>query len=437
MADFSNDIKRYLNGEMTPAERHALEKKALSDPFLADALEGAEQLTASEWKEDVNALHQKIEAHINGSKGGSNGSWVWPLRFAAALLLITVSMFIVYKWNSPSPEESPLALAEKLESTTPNELDETIAIDSPSQRSISSPREIESPKTESQAGAGASESPVLPKEEVGKTTPEIAQAGELIAHAEPEAVTDDVVEEPLQIVDKAKDERATEIATAKKITIEPERKTAARAAAPSSQVPSNTIKGKVTSAEDGSPLPGVNVVIKGTTIGTVTDVTGNYTIENAGPTSTLTYSFIGLQSKDVPTDGKRTLDVEMNTDVSQLSEVVVTGYGYSEKSESTSTVDLAHPTIGNKAFKKYLEENLRYPKAAMENKTEGRVTVEFFVEVNGSLSELRIIRGIGSGCDEELIRLIKEGPAWEPTKKNNIAIRDKARVRLKFDLPKD
>ncbi|MCZ8216742.1 MAG: energy transducer TonB, partial [Cyclobacteriaceae bacterium] len=81
------------------------------------------------------------------------------------------------------------------------------------------------------------------------------------------------------------------------------------------------------------------------------------------------------------------------------------------------------------------EENRIYPQSALDSKTEGRVTVEFFVESNGSLRDFTIIKGIGSGCDEELIRLIKEGPKWVPTKKNNQPVRDKARVRLNFQLP--
>lgn len=435
MTDFSNDIKRYLNGEMTPRERHALEKKALSDPFLADALEGAEHINASEWTEDVNALHQKIDTRIGTTKKRSN--WSWTLRIAATLLLLAVSAFIIYQWTSPSQEESPLALAEEVESATPQEADKQGTIDSTSQSTLSSSGEIEARKSGPQSGAGPTKSLALAKDQPKGTKQEIAATEGVTKQPEAEAVADVVAEEPLQVTEKAKEERTADVATAKKITIEPERKTAARAASPSSQISPTTIQGKVTSAEDGSPLPGVNVVIKGTTIGTVTDVAGNYTIENTSPSSTLTYSFIGLQSKDVPIEGKGTLDVELNLDVSQLSEVVVTGYGYSEKSETTPTVDLAHPTIGNRAFKKYLEENLRYPKAAIDKKTEGRVTVEFFVEIDGSLTAFRIVRGIGDGCDEELIRLIKEGPAWEPTKKDNIAIRDKARVRLKFDLPKD
>jgi TonB family protein len=119
--------------------------------------------------------------------------------------------------------------------------------------------------------------------------------------------------------------------------------------------------------------------------------------------------------------------------VEQLSEVVVTAMGTS--SGAIPTLDLAHPANGYRTFKQYLLQSMRYPQQAKINRVEGKVTVEFTIEPNGSLTSFRIIRGIGSGCDEELIRLIQEGPRWEPTKKEGTPIQDKARVRLKFDLP--
>jgi TonB-linked SusC/RagA family outer membrane protein len=85
-----------------------------------------------------------------------------------------------------------------------------------------------------------------------------------------------------------------------------------------------TVSGKVTSAEDGAPLPGVNVVVKGTTNGTATDANGGYSISVPESGSILIFSFIGLQSKEVPVGSMTTLDVTLGLDVTQLSEVVVT-----------------------------------------------------------------------------------------------------------------
>ena len=88
-----------------------------------------------------------------------------------------------------------------------------------------------------------------------------------------------------------------------------------------------TITGKVTAVEDGSALPGVNVVIKGTTNGTVTDSDGNFKLSISGPASNLIFSFIGLSTTEVPIGERTVVDVQLGLDVTQLSEVVVTGTG--------------------------------------------------------------------------------------------------------------
>lgn len=84
-----------------------------------------------------------------------------------------------------------------------------------------------------------------------------------------------------------------------------------------------TVTGKITSSEDGSPLPGVNVVVKGTTSGTVSDVSGNYSL-SAPAEGTLVFTFIGLKTQEVPVSNRTTVDVIMAQDVQQLTEVVVT-----------------------------------------------------------------------------------------------------------------
>ncbi|MCF6361381.1 MAG: SusC/RagA family TonB-linked outer membrane protein [Cyclobacteriaceae bacterium] len=95
-----------------------------------------------------------------------------------------------------------------------------------------------------------------------------------------------------------------------------------------------TVSGKVTSTDDGSTLPGVNVVVKGTTQGGVTDVDGNYKIMVPEGENTIVFSFIGLESKEVEIGNRSVINVEMNSDVQQLSEVVVTALGISREKAS-------------------------------------------------------------------------------------------------------
>jgi TonB-dependent starch-binding outer membrane protein SusC len=91
---------------------------------------------------------------------------------------------------------------------------------------------------------------------------------------------------------------------------------------------SRVITGQVTSIEDGSVLPGVNVFAKGTTNGSVTDAEGRFTINITGSEATvLVFSFIGLKSQEILIGEKTVIDVKLGLDITQLSEIVVTGVG--------------------------------------------------------------------------------------------------------------
>ena len=85
------------------------------------------------------------------------------------------------------------------------------------------------------------------------------------------------------------------------------------------------VTGRVTSADDGLPLPGVNIVVKGTTIGTTTDINGEYSIKVSGEKDVLVFSFIGYVTKSQKIGLNRKLDMKLSADVTQLSEVVVAG----------------------------------------------------------------------------------------------------------------
>ncbi|HKL67824.1 MAG TPA: TonB-dependent receptor plug domain-containing protein, partial [Bacteroidales bacterium] len=94
-----------------------------------------------------------------------------------------------------------------------------------------------------------------------------------------------------------------------------------------------TVTGTVTDEADGLPLPGVAVVIKGTTVGTSTNVDGTYSI-TAPENSILVFSFLGMESKEVTVTSSQ-IDVTMSAQITDLQEVVVTGYGYQKKALTT------------------------------------------------------------------------------------------------------
>jgi len=84
---------------------------------------------------------------------------------------------------------------------------------------------------------------------------------------------------------------------------------------------------------------------------------------------------------------------------------------------------------GQAELMKYLSSNIRYPSIAMEENIQGRVIASFVVEIDGKISNIEIVRGLGGGCDEEVIRIIKNMPKWKPGKNRGET------VRVKFALP--
>src|SRR5690606_20475513 len=98
-----------------------------------------------------------------------------------------------------------------------------------------------------------------------------------------------------------------------------------------------SVRGKVVSQE-GESIPGANVTVKNTIIGTVTDLDGNYSIKVPNENQTLVFSFIGYITQEVPINGRSVIDIQLETDVQALDEVVIIGYGSVQKTDLTGSV---------------------------------------------------------------------------------------------------
>src|SRR5690349_6577379 len=95
------------------------------------------------------------------------------------------------------------------------------------------------------------------------------------------------------------------------------------------------ISGTITAKEDGQPLTGVNVVVKGTSKGASSDVDGKYSIEMGSEDKTLMFSYIGYVTQSIEAGANEVIDVTMEQDVKTLSDIVVVGYGTQRKSDLT------------------------------------------------------------------------------------------------------
>lgn len=104
------------------------------------------------------------------------------------------------------------------------------------------------------------------------------------------------------------------------------------------QAQERRVTGTVRDAATGDALPGVTIVVQGTSTGTVTDMNGTYSI-SVNPTATLVFSFIGYLDQSIPVNNRSVIDVRLKENVEQLSEVVVVGYGVQEKRDATGAVE--------------------------------------------------------------------------------------------------
>ncbi len=156
------------------------------------------------------------------------------------------------------------------------------------------------------------------------------------------------------------------------------------------------VSGKVTSGDDGSAIPGANIIVKGTSSGTVTDTDGNYKI-NAGNTATLIFSFVGYVSQEVAVGSQSTVDISLASDVTSLSEIVVTGYGTQEKKELTSSITSVKSEDFNKG-------TVNDPAQLLQGKVAGLNIAKPGNDPNGSYNiRLRGIASFGANTEPLIV----------------------------------
>lgn len=431
MANENDDIKRYREGSMTGSERQALEKRALSDPFLFDALEGAESISDDQFSLDVHGLSKEIRNKRVG--------WFTPLRIAASVILLMAVGSSIYYFGSQDPPL--LALEENKLSSTPDSIAPLIGKPDSSSSMLALAKDATADKKKPQATSKAlSTTPENSAEEVAN--PAGIAAGIAKAEtqeAQPEkteteelsvAPPSPVVQSTELMADEISKERDTSPAGAAR------KKSDRTAASKTATAPMRTISGNVTTAEEGIPLPGVNIVIKDHSKGTVTDFRGDYAIEMpVGESVTLSYSFVGLDTKEIEVVDQSKVDVQLNEDAAQFSEVFVVGQRIltTGRQSAMPSIIPAYPVAGIPAYNTYLEANFQFPKEALEKNITGKAIITFTVSKTGVPTHFQVVSSLGYGCEDEVIRLVREGPTWIPSLQGNVPIENEVWVKLKFD----
>ncbi|MDH5381588.1 MAG: TonB family protein [Cyclobacteriaceae bacterium] len=456
------ELQRYLDNTMSSKERHEFEKELLNHNFEMEAMEGLETLTGNEFQQDMTALSKRLKKRVSPKKNN------FYLKIAATLSLIAVFSFLIFffiKNNSSEYTEKSFSenksqnkdttfLRDSLMADTKN-LENSIALAETNKEEEGSEEEsrdfdkdynnekVEGNKKLEETNNRISDIEIK-KDPISETIDKPTNKLDLsIAEAEP------IVLEEFTLSDtsvRSEESLTGAVAGVDETDLKRERsglfksKSAEKSAAVPSAAPgvedkpekskTRTISGIVVSGFDNSTLPGVSIIEKNTINGAVTDIDGKFYMDVSPLSEYIVVSFVGFKTEEIDISGRNEFTVVLNEDIQSLSEVVVTGYGYSRA--DTETVVNASPEEGFRDFNKYIKENLIYPEQALKNEIKGRVVVEFTVKTDGSLTNFRIIKSLGYGCDEEAIRLIKNGPKWYSSEVNGVDTEDTVRVTVRF-----
>jgi antitoxin component of RelBE/YafQ-DinJ toxin-antitoxin module len=399
------DFLRYLSNEMTEKERNAFEKNLQKNAFEEDALEGISTLSPSELKADISELNTRI----SGKSSFANRSVSYRVAAGIAILFTISSLFYIMLNRKISEEALPVGITE---STQKPEKDKNIS--GPQLEMLEKPEnptEKLSQERKSISGISAE----LKKEEKNiQTESPHAETIDIIAgSADPEeneieAFSDNQNETPSK----------ESIMTSEQVLAEGEGGNIMRS---SQKTAAKKFHGRIVSSDDYQPVPGANVIIKGTSTGTISNSDGKFELY-AGPerdtSQILEIAFIGMERQEILADAGTNLNIVLNPSEVNLDEVVVTGYGSRLKSDQTviseSTVSVsAIPLEGQKLFKKYISENQQFPETNIEI-TKANVVLEFLVNTNGLPFNIKIIESPGKEFSDEAIRLLEKGPEWIP-----------------------
>ena len=399
---FFPDLFRYHRDELTGGERNSFEKELQKDPFAEEAAEGLASLSEDEASEDISFLNRQIRRRTGRGK-----KLVFYRIAASVAILIAIGslILIIDRKNSQqiAVNSTPAKEYEITGSQPISRPDNKIAIKKEAEKTVNVPEKATRNQT-----ADA----ILPERKQVTEQPAMIKIPGNDSLAE--------------LRSKLPDLRASEKAMAAPTAFAAKPRSATKFA----------LTGRVVSSENKMPVPGANIIIKGTTDGTITDTYGNFSI--AVPDSgkrTLEINFIGMQKKQVDAKPEKNIDVILNPSVESLSEVVVTGYGRAQNKEDYYDSESGHippvPVSGKAAFNKFIQSNLHRPDSVNSGK-QMVVVLNFIVRSNGELDSIIVVRSPGKSYSEEAIRVLKSAPAWKPAEENGTSVDDEVRLRIVF-----
>ena len=480
------DIERYHKGLLSPKERHDLEKAALEDPFLADALEGY-AMAGTDLQNDLTDLKNRLASRTSGAKvvsmNGAGKSFNPLLRVAAIIILLAGAGLLVYQFafnkkdqevaqlkppTGKATEETKVIIdssgipANNSKATTDNG---KVAVEKQTLTTDNKPVTADKSKQiipENKPGANPAPSvrkddAVIPGKPaiVGGELNYAPGSGVVVTTPKPAPFDKTAEESTGKLKDKevAREESKTRSVAAKKQEedidafkkkqnrqTDDERKNLKQVTA--SQQPNkdyynaqamNTFRGRVTDPNNVG-LPFANVTNVRDNVGTYTDANGNFVLTSPDTVLAVQVRSVGYDYNNVQLrNNLPTNNVVMQEDRQVLSEVVATTQkpnAAARSKDNNRTLIEPEPVDGWVNYDSYLANNLNLPEDYRQQKnTESKsVELSFEVDKNGEPVNIRVEKSLCNSCDKEAIRLVKEGPKW----KRNAAKKGRTKVTINF-----
>ena len=402
-------LSDYIQGLRKGKEAHRLEKESMKDPFLADAIDGYNQVEGNH-EQRIEKLRMQVSAHSAKKKNTYAITW----SIAACLIIgFGISSYFLFLKKSMTDEvfiaEESVStkLAEPAAPPTPA-IPATPTVPATPQKEIA--LATTKVKTDSTPISEITARQADKKDMIAKIqTTSQPQGAPVAAVPMMEEVSEETaaLQEVVATIDTFESESDKKMKMAKVATILPQ---------------NNMIKGRVTD-EKGEPLIGASVTYKGTNIGTITNMNGEFSLVKKDDKKRLTAEYIGYDPVEIRVDTSRTMLIAMNEDQKGLSEVVVVGHGVNKKANKDNT---PQPVDGKRKYLKYLKKNLVRPTDETCAQVKGKVVLTFLVNRDGRPFHIKVKKSLCESSDKEAIRLVQEGPDWTYGNKQ-------AEVIVKFD----
>ncbi|MEP6847154.1 MAG: carboxypeptidase-like regulatory domain-containing protein [Panacibacter sp.] len=405
------DIERYLNGGMNAKEMHDMEKAALQDPFLSDAIEGYSEASIQQSQQNLNEITALLQKDKEEAKVVPlpAGSFQWWRVAAMIIVLVGVGIFSWYIIGNNNNAGNAKEVASAKENIAPVTADTNTSYGT-----------ITNADTITYIAQSRTEAPkALDKREA-----------ELSTHGETAAKLMTAADSNADgLYDKADDSVHTlaaltpgiEMSSADTVVKKIFTPLQGRGAGVMNNIAANNFSGFVL---DNNKQPIPNALVNAGRLKRVafTDKNGYFILQSPDSALQVSVSSVGFETTNVDLAQGYANNIVIAPDNQSLSEVVVTGYGNKKKeSFAYPRADTTFPAGGWESFQEYVYRKMNRPYDSTTGSyatVHGDVEIEFDVNKDGDPYNFKILRSLGKAADEQAINALKDGPRWITSKRN-------------------